>query len=229
MIINRKVYLHTLDYQLRFSVYLILILLISCNSSNDNTFEDNTGIRKTLSSLNQDSFYLAFRSGDSKESQMSIRYNLIDTTFSHVGLLIYKKKWVVVNIFSTENDSDFRLDDATSFFYPADMNVSRGGIYEPNQEPDMSSIVYLRRRIDSFYENKHSIKFDYKFSLENDKYYCSELVVQLLSKGNFCYNFEPNKKVLTELESSFLGVDTLIYYPVDKLQCDSRFTQLDIW
>lgn len=92
MIINKKVCPLTVDYLSGFSVYVILFQLISCNSlGEDSSFDENLEFSKTLSSLNCDSFYLAFRSGGTTESQMAIWYNVSDTTFSHVGLLLHKK------------------------------------------------------------------------------------------------------------------------------------------
>lgn len=233
MIISKKVFHLISVYLLKYSIYCVFVsFVLSCNSSTElsNLKDVNSkDIKKSLSYLNTDSFYLAFRSGNGKESQMAVRYNVSDTTFSHVGLLVFNKKWIVVNIFSSENDPDFKLDTARSFFNPVDMNVKSCAIYEPIEVPDYYCMSNLIHVIDSFDKKRFDIKFDYKFNLENEKYYCSELVIELLTQACLDYSFDPDSRVLTELEGSFLGVDTLIYYPVDKLQCHSRFIQYDIW
>ena len=81
---------------------------------------------------------------------------------------------------------------------------------------------------DIIYSNIDSLKdtvieFDNEFKLQNQKYYCSEFVVEQIG----IKNLKIQKKYVSNIQHRlFIGRDTLDYYPVDIFYKHPNFTKI---
>src|SRR5690606_39240687 len=163
--------------------------------------------------LNTEKAYLIFRGTKTKEGMVSKSYNLVDSNASHVGFLLFENKsWNVHHIVENSLQTSALISNSLDEYIDSSLKVEYVALSELNLNNDC-----LRYQIHNL--SQDIIEFDWEFSLENErnKLYCSEFIVKIL---NHCYRNIQIKSIkvkLSPLHSTFIGKDSLDYYPVDVL------------
>ena len=111
------------------------------------------------------------------------------------------------------------------FFEPKDEEIKSGGILKINNLVKKSQIKIIKQ-INEI--SKKNLKFDTNFeNFDDNNFYCSEFVCKILTKSNKeQFNFSLTKKAIYGLDSSYLGKDTIEYYPVDIFLNKKEYTTL---
>lgn len=154
--------------------------------------------------------YLFFRSTENKINIIAKDFNINDTLMTHVGLGVYSEnKIMIYNIDVSDVDSALKVDNLESF-----TNISQIKAFSIWKLPKNNSQYrklknYLLNLRNKFFE------FDYSFTRNNKKYYCSEFVYEILSKSNIIKETLYVSKELNKFYSKALKKDILIYIPVD--------------
>lgn len=140
---------------------------------------------------------IIFRKEDSMISDIFSSYDM--SAYSHVGILIKESQvWYVYHMEVDEDKDDFKIESLESFLTRA----QSVGIYrfilplKPKRIKAMLNKLYAQR-----------LMFDYKFSLENETFYCTEFVNHVFHKlfnvnlYEYLYKFE---------EQEFISVRSLL-------------------
>ncbi|PPK97038.1 permuted papain-like amidase YaeF/Yiix C92 family enzyme [Nonlabens xylanidelens] len=188
-----------------FYFFGILLTLISCVQSN-----------KTSNDLfSENSVYIIYRTTNSKFGIISSDYNVTDESFTHVGLLLMTKgNSLVYHVMPDYNDSSghLRIDKFEEFIDEKSQNLTEFRIFKLDDFDVGRVRLVLQNMVAS------DIRFDKKFDLNDDKFYCSEFVCHVLGNANDQFACKVYKKDnLIAIDRAFLNRDTLFYYPVDGL------------
>jgi hypothetical protein len=205
----------------RIAFLSFFILITACHNKNDLNLKTNK--------LDENLAYLIFRGTNTKEGFFAKDFNVSDTINSHVGLLIYENEWFAYNVSnSSDNQSDLKKEKLSEFQRTKDGEVIDMSIWEI-PKMDESKTLTIKKNIDTL--SQKQIVFDNFFSMKkDDKLYCSEFVVQVLSKTDpDNYKFNPVSKELKGIYKTYFRKDSLIYYPVDIFQMNPGFKKISEW
>lgn len=170
--------------------------------------------------------YIVLRGTDSKSGWIAKKYNHIDNNASHVAIgLKYDQQFKVIHIsdeLSERND-----------------NLFHENIYDFISRDDLIYVsIWKLKKIDinTFHKIKESIEkstftiqeFDKKIMINNDFYYCSEYVNDILEYNNIKIFYKKKIKI-NGIVKSYLGRDTLEYYPVDGFMESERVENIFTW
>jgi len=154
--------------------------------------------------------YLIFRSTENKINIIAKDFNISDTLMTHVGLGIYfENKIMIYNIDVSDIDSALKVDNLESFTSINQIKAFSIWKLPVNNTQYRKLKNYLLDLRNNFFE------FDYSFTRNNKKYYCSEFVYEMLLKSNIIKQTLYVSKELNSFYSKALKKDTLIYIPVD--------------
>lgn len=170
--------------------------------------------------------YIVLRGTDSKSGWIARKYNLIDKNASHVAIgLKHKQQFKVFHISDELSERNDNLFDENIFDF-----ISRDDLI-------YISIWKLKRiNTHTFHKIKKSIEkstlinqeFDKKIMINNDFYYCSEYVNDIL-ESNKIKIFYKEKIKINGIVKSYLGRDTLEYYPVDGFMESEMVENIFTW
>lgn len=171
------------------------------------------------------SIYLAFRGGNGIQSVFAKRFNICDTTYSHVGVLFYdNKKWSIANITPL---NDYVINNYKDFYKDENGKLMTGSIWRI-EGLTQNDIRKIKGRIYGLQND--CLCFDRSFNLNNDKYYCSELTAKILGDSILKrINVRPIKVPLKPLYKAYFRSDSLLYYPVDGFQNSKDVKEITYW
>lgn len=156
-------------------VVAILFLLIFA------TYEAKKFINKSKDDLSVENIkkLLEFKSGDiilrKENNALSDFFSTLDgASYSHIGVVIDTKDGL--KVFHIEVDEDFdglKISTLKEFVYFA----NKIAIYRHKEEIDINKLSNILNDL-----IKKDIKFDYNFDLNNDRFYCTELINDIYLK-----------------------------------------------
>jgi len=192
-------------------ILFLIILTVSCNNKDfpsDYSFDLD---------LDSSKIYLAYRGTDTKEGIIAKNFNISNEKISHIGIGVHiANEWKVFHVVSNNtNDSDLTIESFESFSTVKNGKVHYMGIYELKHINDHDQHVLLKLLQDM---TKKRIKFDNSFSIKNEEnsLYCSEFVVNMLSKmNNSKFHFNTYTIELNSFQAAYLKKKKLSYYPAD--------------
>lgn len=189
-------------------IIFFTLILISCGND------------KLEKQLEKDKVYLVFRDSQSKEGYFAKKFNDdINSKVSHVGILFYRKNWLVLHADNLKGNC-IQIIPITKF--KSDDNELNLKILEIL---DIKANKFFFNQIDSF--AKLEKKFDLSFSkFSRSKTYCSRFVADFLQDYDTTFSFKFSKRHLNNIESAYLKLDTLEYYPVDMFFMHPRFKNI---
>ncbi|MCJ7933287.1 MAG: hypothetical protein MUW56_06520 [Chryseobacterium sp.] len=180
----------------------------------------------------KNTIYLYFRETKSKAGLISKSYNINNSNYSHVGIggIINGKEQVYHILFWNDGKkhfTDLRIESIDDFFNPKNEKVLSGGVYSvKNVTPyEYSKFTNV---LDSIRQQR--LAFDKKFeSIDDNKFYCSELVISLLRFTKRDFHLKKIKKKLTGIDAVILNRDSISYYPTDIFMNNENFTPVEKW
>lgn len=174
----------------------------------------------------KDIVYLVLRGTNTKIGGIVKDFNLYSSKASHIGIGILEGN--KLNIFHVNENLSNREDN---LFYESieefasDENVTYLSIW---QVVDTDSVIYQI----IFFNLKQSLKYKYDFDknilINNNKYYCSEYVINMIDSPDYL-KFESNHKMLNGFAKAYLKRDTLVYYPVDGFVRNKNVRKIFEW
>ncbi len=180
--------------------------------------------------LDEEQVYIVYRGTETKLGGIARGFNLNDSFSSHVGFLIFKNNtWLVYHVLDkNDNQSALRIQKMKDFFDIKKERVFYASLWKINTCSSKET-KGIREYIMDYEDLK--IVFNKNFSTnEPNRLYCSEFIVKVLYKSDSLkYKFEKSKRKLTGVFKSYLGRDTLSYYPVDVFQNNNNFKFLKEW
>lgn len=197
-----------------FILFIIFLLSSLKKKGDDNAFKE----KEIYSYIDTSNVYLAFKGTDTKPGEIAKKYNISNTKVSHVGILFYRNKnWEIVHVTNVKKNGNNLLFEGLSDYYNVNNNIDYISLFRINN---------INK--DIIYSNINSLKdtvieFDNEFKLQNQKYYCSEFVVEQIG----IKNLKIQKKYVSNIQHRlFIGRDTLEYYPVDIFYKHPNFTKI---
>ncbi|HUH35970.1 MAG TPA: hypothetical protein VL022_09080 [Moheibacter sp.] len=170
--------------------------------------------------------YLVVRGTDSKSGWIAKEYNQIDKNATHIaiGFLINEK----LKLFHISDELSIRNDNL--FFESLDDFILRDdlkylSIWELKEIDNDHFNNIIKSLMNSLRERQY---FDKQIEFNNDVYYCSEYINDILSKNNINI-FDDNIILLKGIPKIFLGRDTLNYYPVDGFMQSNKVIKIFEW
>ena len=173
------------------------------------------------------SIYLVCRGTKSKINIVARDFNLKDSLLTHIGIgFIEDNQFLVYNVSNFKkntNGSSLIKESLESFVNLDDIVYYSVWKIQSNEE----EINKLKTIVSEF--EKRTINFDYSFELkEDDYYYCSEFVYEVLKKLNSSkYNFSPTTITLNSFYSKALKKEKFDYIPVDFFLTDNLFKKVE--
>lgn len=159
------------------------------------------------------------RSGNDLISMTLARFNTIDKTYSHCGILLKDSigNWVVVHSIGGEDNPDQKLkkEDLDSWLAPE--HIEGFGVVRYDLSGEQLS--QLKKQIGLQY--RLPVRFDMDFDLSTDeRLYCSEFIYKTLMK----VIQEPSLfQVDTVYDRSIIGIDRLFLNSKARFICKVRF------
>lgn len=197
-----------------FILFIIFLLSSLKKKGDDNAFKE----KEIYSYIDTSNVYLAFKGTDTKPGEIAKKYNISNTKVSHVGILFYRNtNWEIVHVTNVKKNGNNLLFEGLSDYYNVNNNINYISLFRIN---DINK--------DIIYSNINSLKdtvieFDNEFKLQNQKYYCSEFVVEQIG----IKNLKIQKKYVSNIQHRlFIGRDTLDYYPVNIFYKHPNFTKI---
>ena len=197
-----------------FILFIIFLLSSLKKKGDDNAFKE----KEIYSYIDTSNVYLAFKGTDTKPGEIAKKYNISNTKVSHVGILFYRNtNWEIVHVTNVKKNGNNLLFEGLSDYYNVNNNIDYISLFRINN---------INK--DIIYSNINSLKdtvieFDNEFKLQNQKYYCSEFVVEQIG----IKNLKIQKKYVSNIQHRlFIGRDTLDYYPVDIFYKHPNFTKI---
>lgn len=196
----------SIETQFKLRWLFLAILIFSC------------GEKKIVSEdlLNSDEVYLIYQGTKTKEGIVAKNFNLYTKKPSHVGVAIFNEShWEIFHVVNNNKDiSALKIDSFKDFYMKESINVDYFSGYKISNLSDFEK-EELKSELGLL--NKEFIYFDLTFSENgNNRLYCSEMIVNIFKKINpEKFRFNSNKIKLNQFQSSYLGKDSLSYYPVD--------------
>jgi len=172
--------------------------------------------------LDSNNVYLFFRGTKTKQGYISKEYNLSHKGLSHVGIGVnYGDGFLIYHIVNSDKINNLEMSSINSFY-----NHRKKIIYKGIWEIQNIEANELKQILNE-YENK-VFNFDITFTgVDDNKLYCSELVVQILKDlDSVKFYFTKHKKALKEIHSTFLKKDTLEYFPADIFLTNKNFMKV---
>jgi hypothetical protein len=156
--------------------------------------------------LLNDSLYIVTRGTTDKSNIIGSNFNLHNKNITHVGIgVIEEGQLKIYNIMPSEEKNNLLVDDFESFFNKK--NIFFKGIWSCPINP--SDISFIKEKLTYF--KSINLKYDYEFNINNQNYYCSEFVANILN------SIPKFKFIPTKTNNSFE------YYSADFFISDSRF------
>jgi len=206
---------------LKYLHIISFVALFSCNKTN---FQYDNIL------LDEEQIYIVYRGTKTKLGNIARDFNLKDKFSSHVGFLIFKNNtWLVYHVLDeNDNQSDLRIHKIKDFLDINKERVFYASLWKINT-CGSKEVKAIREYIMDYEDLK--IVFNRNFSTnEPNRLYCSEFIVKVLRKSDTLkYKFEKSKLKLTGVFKSYLGRDTLSYYPVDIFQDNKKFIFVKEW
>lgn len=152
--------------------------------------------------------FFVCRASLQKSALIATEFNLEDQVISHVGLGIMKNNDIVIFHVDDRSGNAMQKSTRSEFFDPASFYYC---VYS------MPLSLQKLKQIDSLLQFHPPVKFDQDLSLENDKLYCSEFCLSILTAVDpEKFAFRPlSRKISNPFVRSYLGRDTLTYIPPD--------------
>ncbi len=166
--------------------------------------------------------YIVARGTISKQNLISKKFNIFKNTYTHIGLgLITNDEFLIYNVSMDQKikNSNLLLQSWDKFKNYED--IISLSIWE--YKIDAFDFIIIKEYLSVLKNGK--IKFDMQFSLENNDFYCSEFVANVLNKSENL-EFKPHKKKLISPIKNILEKDTLSYFPVDFFLENQKFKQV---
>lgn len=202
---------------INFSILVILYFLYPKNDTSEFNQKDLVNYINTLDTL---SVYLAFKGTNTKPGNIAKNYNIKNKYVSHVGLLYHENYWKIINVTNVKKNNNNLYLDSINQFYNEKLNIKYAAIYQikPIKKAEILDKIHSKL--------KKTINFDLKFDKDNEDYYCSEFVIDLINNVKNI-KLSTRKKEITNLQHKFyLEKDSLEYYPVDIFFYDKNFIKI---
>lgn len=161
---------------------------------------------------------MVVRSGRDVTSQMFMRFNQKDKTYSHCGIVMIENGYpFVYHAIGGEDNPDAKLRrDSAAFWFSTVYNTGLGIVrFDLNNTAQDS----LKKIVRQYYKERRM--FDMNFDLGSDeRLYCAEFVYKALTRaaGDNTY-----VKPVTFFGYSFIAVDNLYQNEHAKLVCQVRY------
>jgi len=169
-------------------------------------------VKQSRSSLAEGNVYLFCRGTTTKAGIVSNGFNQRDKNVSHVGIgYIENNKTSIYHVSDITDTSKSALFVDSIHSFISVPNISYFSIWVYNKKQDFLKF----KRVCQKYKNK-KILFDFKFEINNDALYCSELCVSILNEISKFFSIKPIKILLQDnLYKLLLKRKEFIYYPAD--------------
>ncbi|MEP5256128.1 MAG: hypothetical protein ABJQ39_13785 [Winogradskyella arenosi] len=194
--------------------YLVwLIVVFNLNAFGQDLTENN-------------SIFIFTRSTALKVNYIAKDFNLSDSLSTHIGVgykIDNEYKIYNVSYDKVENNTALICEDLETFIGVND--IVQFSIWKFTL--DVNQINRFKKAIKEYLEKQ--IIFDKRFQIkDDDAFYCSEFVYNILNKTDSVkFGFEPISKELNEFYAIALGRKILKYIPVDFFQTFAFFEKVD--
>ncbi len=161
---------------------------------------------------------MVVRSGRDVTSQMFMRFNQKDKTYSHCGIVMIENGYpFVYHAIGGEDNPDARLRrDSASFWFSTVYNMGLGIVRFDLPAAAQDS---LKKIVRQYYKERRM--FDMNFDLDSDdRLYCAEFVYKAITRAAADSAY---LKPVTFFGYSFIAVDNLYQNEHAKLVCQVRY------
>lgn len=188
----------------------------------------SSSLNSKIKSLHFDteSIYIIQRGATGKLSNIAKDFNISNKYASHVGIGFVKNQTLTIHHVYVDKNSQnnyLYVENINDFIDPEDINYlsiwKLKGI--DNEKCNRIKNTLIR-------SEKENIIFDFTFTENNGKYYCSEYVVNELKKNGIEIMKEHKKNVIGVIRQ-ILKKDTLKYFPVDGFENTGKAEKLFEW
>lgn len=170
--------------------------------------------------------YLVVRGTDSKAGWIAKEYNQTNKDATHIAIGVWE-------------ENEFRVFHVSDELSGRGDNLFDENIFDFVSRDDLLYMsIWKINHINSHTVNgikvslKNSIQktqnFDKEILIGNNSFYCSEYVNEILERNEVSF-FKKEKIKLQGIPKSFLGRDTLEYYPVDGFMKNDRVQKIFEW
>lgn len=176
--------------------------------------------------LETKAIYIIQRGATGKLSNVAKDFNISNKYASHLGIGFVKDRTLTIfHVYVDKNSQHNHLyvENINDFIKPKDLNYlsiwKLKGVDHEKFDHIKSSLLHSR---------KENIIFDFTFAENNEKYYCSEYVVNELRKNGIDI-MKDHKKKVTGMIKEILKKDTLKYFPVDGFENTGKAEKVFEW
>lgn len=205
--------------------YGIAVILIGLTAIFLNKKTRNLKLPNNLYEDNQ--IYIVLRGTETKAGLIVNQFNIYDSNPSHIGIGIYKNDdFLIYNVSDNYNEKrkDNLFIETLEDFVSVDGTVYYS-IWKVNNL-SFNEFEKIDKKLEESVEKKYI--FDKYITLNNNEYYCTEYVVEMLSdKRDF--EFTLREEEINGVVKLYLKRDSLIYYPVDGFIKDNQVTKIYEW